>query len=259
MKSVLDFVSPSLRNAARALAVVLLTLPLPSFATVITYTTADSPFDSFALNQGWWSSSGPSQNDNDAYSTGELAGGSFRGFFTFDLHTLIGTVTGATLRVMRGVGSTSFEDVQLLLWDVATPADVLNHNEGLNPAIVADLGSGNNYGSFLVPKASEPSWSQSSYMEYLLLPLNNNAVVEINSATGFFSIGAMTGAVGQSIFGGTRSGGYGADMILRDPLTTTYLDLTIQPPVSVTEPATNVLLGLGILFLVITRRRKYTF
>jgi hypothetical protein len=259
MKTVLPLVSTIFRKVSRTLAVVLLALPsIPSFAAIVTYTTADSMFNSFALNQGRWSTDGHNFNSTDAYSTGEFPGLSFRSFFTFDLSGLPGVVTSATLRVMRGFGSTSSEDIQLFLSDVTTPAVILNTSEGANQAIVDDLGSGESYGSFTIPKGGPP-WVGN--FEYLLLSLNGSALADINAAGGFFSIGAMTGPPeqsvfgAQSIFGGTGSSGPDATGKIYNSVVT-YLDLTIQPAVPISEPGTVGLLGLGILCLVLSGRRE---
>lgn len=220
-------------------------LSTPSFATVVTFSTFESRFDPFALNQGWWNTFG-SANANDAYSTGEFSNQSFRSFFTFDLSSLAGTVTEATLRVMRGLGSTLFEEVQLSLWDVTTPADILNHNEGINMDIIEDLGSGVTYGSYSIPSGD--------YYDYLLLPLNSDALSQINATKDYFSIGAMGGALEQSMFGGTGSSVDFYNNFYDARIT--YLDLTVEPTASVSEPTTSVLLGLGILCFAVTSRRN---
>ncbi|SFO33055.1 PEP-CTERM sorting domain-containing protein [Nitrosospira briensis] len=246
------FAQPSfLKNLSSMLFLAILTfISAPSPAALITYSTMESMFDSFALNQGWWSTTrgGSNENGNDAYSTGEFQDESVRGFFTFDLSSLSGTVTSATLRVMRGGGSNNTDEIQLSLWDVTTPASTLNHNEGYNSAIVDDLGSGINYGFFSIPSGS--------YSDYLLLPLNSNALGDINATSGFFSIGAMTGAVNQSIFGATRTGFSNAKGELIGDPKIVYLDLITDSVVSINEPTTSMLLGLGILCLGVSRRRK---
>ncbi|HEY6432822.1 MAG TPA: PEP-CTERM sorting domain-containing protein [Acetobacteraceae bacterium] len=143
--------------------------------------------------QGWWSATMPNSAGNDDYFVGNpLADSSpqwLRNFFTFDISGLRGqTVTSATLTLtnfmsMSDSGQTS---LQYTLYDVSTPAALLDAVGGPNAAIYDDLGSGVSYGSYSLPVTGlDLSTSQ--------LALNANAVGDLNAAiagrTPSFSIG----------------------------------------------------------------------
>lgn len=136
-----------------------------------------------AFNEGWWSPNLPNSSDNDNYLAGVFNFGSsvcMHAFFTFDLTGVGGGIASARLVV----GDTGFGDgrsaMRLDLWDVTTPATTLNRTVGTSLAIYNDLGSGVGYGSYAVDPAAMPTTYE----------LNASAVNAINSATGYFSIGA---------------------------------------------------------------------
>ena len=199
-------------------------------AAVITYSTAQSEFDSGVLNQGWWSATQSNTDNNDNHYTGLIGSDSLRSFYTFDLSQLVGTVTSATLRIQRG---NQDGNVNVKLNDVSTAASVVNNNFGVSSSIFNDLGTGNSYGSFQV--------SNGSFSTYLSFDLNAQALIDINAATTFFTIGAMVNP-NQYIFSST-----GGDV--------TYLDLNVVPS-AVPEPATVALFGLGLLGFAATRRKS---
>jgi len=198
-------------------------------AAVITYSTAQSPFDAGVLNQGWWSATRSNTDSNDNHYTGVAGSDSLRSFYTFDLSQLVGTVTNATLRIQRGDQG---GNVNVKFYDVSTTASVVNTNSGVSSAIFDDLGTGNSYGSFQV--------SDGAFNTYLSFSLNAQALTDINAATSFFTIGAMVNP-NQYIFSGT-----GGDV--------TYLDLNVVPS-AVPEPGTVALLGLGLLGYAASRRK----
>ncbi len=111
---------------------------------------------------------------------GVCCGGAHRGFFTFDLARLRGHVVFARLDLFTGSvagdarGTVGF-------FDVGTPPDVLNANDGISEQIFADLGSGKRYGTVELRPDQSDQW--------VSVPLNRMAVRDINAATGFFSIG----------------------------------------------------------------------
>lgn len=199
-------------------------------AAVQTFTTAQSEFRAGTLNQGWWSSTSQNSNANDNHFTGLFEAEVFNSFYSFNLTGLSGTATSATLRVHRG-GQSGL--VNLGFWDVGTAASTVNNNVGVNSSIFADLGTGNSYGSYSVANGSDN--------DYLSFNLNAQALLDIASAGGFFTIGA---AVGQNEFIFSFTG--------RD---VTFLDVTTSLS-TVPEPGSLVLIGLGLAGLALARRRK---
>ena len=126
-------------------------------ATTQVFTTSQSEFTAGTPNQGWWSATVGNNDTNRSYIASR-GGGSQQNFFTFDLRGLPNScaVQGATLRVTRFEGSNTGV-MTLGLWDVSTPPATLNRNEGMSPAIAADLSSGKSYGSFAVDSADSLS------------------------------------------------------------------------------------------------------
>ncbi len=175
-------------------------------------------------NQGWWSATMPNSVGNDDYLVGNpLLDSSpqwLRNFFTFDISGLRGqTVTSATLTLtnfmsMSDLGQTN---LQYTLYDVSTPAVVLDAVGGTNAAIYDDLGSGVSYGSYSLPVTGlDLNTSQ--------LVLNANAVGDLNAA----------------IAGGTPSFSIGGTL----------------PNLAVTEPSSLLLLSAGLLGAAAMRRRE---
>ena len=124
--------------------------------TTQTFTTSQSTFDPGVRNQGWWSGQPTVVNgdSNANYIASRGEGASQQNFFTFDLRDLGACpVRAAVLRLTRFDGSgTGMHSTSL--WDVSTPAPILNSNDGFSPAIAADLSSGTLFGSFAVDSAT---------------------------------------------------------------------------------------------------------
>ena len=144
--------------------------------------TAQSEFTSGVRNQGWWSTSTyPNQDSNDNYVVGHFDADEFRDFFSFDLAPVDNHILSATLVVRSGHANGDPVE-QLSLFDVSTPAETVNINNGANPEIFADLGTGTNYGDFAV-KTGQPN-------QWLRFPLNPAAIRDLNKSTGeYFTLG----------------------------------------------------------------------
>jgi hypothetical protein len=121
--------------------VAFITLPATEAAqaTSFTFTTSQSEFTPGVRNQGWWGSPNrPNTNTtNENYLVGTLGAGNrfvHRNFFTFDLSSLSPTETieSVTLQLTRFNASTVDPTETLGLFDVTTPADRLNNNQGTN-------------------------------------------------------------------------------------------------------------------------------
>ena len=225
------FPMATLCGMALAALVVLGTAVRPAQATMLVFTTSDSPFDPGVKNQGWWYPSlSPANNDsNDNY----LLGGGYpgtRAFFTFDLSGLNLPALSATLRLTRYSSEDSNERVETIgLFDVTTDAAIVNDNTGTSDAIYDDLGSGVSYGTFDVPGDGDPN-------DVLEFPLNQAALSDIDAAAGgYFTIGAalLSDDNFDSLF--LFSGGPGG-----------VQELVIEV---VPEPTTEALLAIGLVLL----------
>lgn len=144
-------------------------------------------------NQGWWSATMPNSVGNDDYFVGNPLGDSspqsLRDFFTFDISGLRGqTVTGASLTLTNfmSMSDSGQPSLRYTLYDVSTPAAVLDAVGGTSAAIYDDLGSGLSYGSYSLPVTGLNLGTSQ-------LALNANAVDDLNAAiagdTPNFSIG----------------------------------------------------------------------
>ena len=120
------------------------------------FTTAQSPFPGSLRNQGWWSPTSSNHDVNPNYIAGSYDGDN-RNFFSFDLSSAC-QATEVTLQLtrFRQTGSLTYS-----LFDVSTPAAVLNANNGTSQAIFDDLGSGTAFGSFPVDPGARPTSSAS--------------------------------------------------------------------------------------------------
>jgi hypothetical protein len=179
--------------------VAFITLPATEAAqaTSFTFTTSQSAFTPGVRNQGFFGSPNrPNFNTNENYLVGTIGIGNRsvqRNFFTFDLSSLslspTQTIESVTLQLTRFNASTVDPTETLGLFDVTTPANILNNNQGTNANIFADLGTGTSYGEF------EVNTSSGSPEDILSFMLNQAAIADIQSRAGqtglngFFSIG----------------------------------------------------------------------
>lgn len=196
-------------------------------AALVTVSTAELQFDAGVLNQGWWAigASHAATTKNTNTYTGKLGSDVLRSFHTFDLSRIEGNIVSATFRVNWGVPSGT---VNLGLWDVTTDAKTVNANIGHNDAIYTDLGSGINYGNFVL--TTRPA------NEKLQLTLNAQALKDLNAASKYFTIGAAVDT-NQFLYSSSGAG---------------FLDLEVS---AIPEPANLALFGMGLACLL-ARRRK---
>jgi hypothetical protein len=208
------------RLVLAALASAVIALPAAGHAaTTQTFSTSQSEFTAGVRNQGWWSAD-PRVSNSDAnanYVASRSSDASQENFFTFDLRRLPTScaVRSATLRLTRfqgsGTGTLTYQ-----LWDVSTPAAILNDNDGFSPSIAADLSSGSTFGSFAVD--SDPSLPLD---EVLSLPLSSAGVAAVSAARGdFFSIGGALTSPNGFLFGFSGSGGTQELVVECQPLPT---------------------------------------
>lgn len=163
------------------------------------FSTAESPFHAGARNQGSWLEGGRANGPgNDNYFVGWVLEDfpeteyKARNYFTFDL-TDACEAGGVILKVTR---FTQTAPIAYKLFDVTTPADVLNAETAQDPAVFEDLGSGTSFGTFNVTPGDRA--------EVVSFPLNRAGVAAYNDARGgFFSIGgaAPDASLGEYLFG----------------------------------------------------------
>lgn len=169
-----------------------LTLGLASGGTA-TLRTSASPIAGI-YNQGWWSGASNFTNSipNANYICGDLSdNGSIilSNFFTFDVSALQGqTVTSAqfNVKIFGGRSSSRRAFQTYSIYDVSTPALVLNSTVGFSAAIHLDLASGLNYGNFDIPTNSGGCATRPLTLNSLAIAAINNAIA---AGDQFFSIG----------------------------------------------------------------------
>jgi hypothetical protein len=218
-------------------------------AEILTYNTSEGAFSvGSTKDQGWWSPTAFNVDANDSYFVGRSGVDLFNNFFTFNLSTLDLTgkqIVSATLEVTR-FETTGDLPHTYQLFDVLTPAAILNLNTGSNAGIFADLGSGTSFGSFSIGPGLGT--------DLLSFSLNAAAFADIAAKAGdFFSIGGtldLTGKAGEQNAFGFALG----DSVQR-------LVLELEPQVApVPAPASLVLwsMGGGLAFFGRKLRRRRT-
>jgi hypothetical protein len=127
------------------------------------FTTAMSQINAGSNNSGWWSPTRKNANSNDNYFVGGSSGLLFRDYFSFDISGLRNPCRpqSAVLTIPTGPNESSgYPYLTLGLFDVSTdPYTLANKNNSPNASIYNDLGSGTQFGSYLLPTSSGPSGS----------------------------------------------------------------------------------------------------
>ena len=183
--------------------------------TTGTYTVSNS-------DSGWWANNNYSSahhSSNKNYIAQSFNGGIINDFFTFNLGlaNMSGTILSAGFRVYSyGIDSAQ----EFSLWDVGTSIGMLTADyltqDSTSDAVVADLGSGINYGAINLVGNEDN--------QFINIAFNAAGIAALNAARdGLFAIGGT---------------------IAPEP-----------PSTPVSEPGTLALLGLGLLAIT-HRRRK---
>lgn len=194
-----------------------------------------------ATDSGWYRSDGVHTPQNQNYQTGFFDGTERRSFFVFDLSTVSGTVTAATLRLFNPLVSPTLTGYQspdpsetLEIYDVTTSAaSVTGAAAGVGG--FSDFGSGTLYGSKTVSAADNGTVVE--------IVLNASAVAAIDSGSGLFLLGGalstLSGTENQYVFGFSTASFAGDDV--------RQLVLEVREETPIPEPSTVGLTVLGAL------------
>lgn len=198
-----------------------------------------------ATYQGQYNSGGTHLNNNN-YIAGDAFGFSYRNFFVFNLASLSGTVTSATLNLAQpsnGYSSGAASEVYEL-FDVSTAISTLTAGTG-GVSAFTDLGSGTSLGTVTVNSATNGTTVQVAF--------NSAGLAAIQAALGGqFAVGGALAGAGSSpryTFGSTASSAFQT------------LDINFGSGGGgqigqVPEPGTILTLGAGLVAIGLARFRN---
>jgi len=192
------------------------------------------------ISSGIFGSGGSGDADGN-YLTGVYhIGGEYRSFFNFDLSSISGPITSATLIISldNTFGSSPPKIETLGIFDyTGSISDLIGNTGGV--AAFTDLGTGTLYGS--------GSASTDATMGTMSIAFNAGGLSDMNAAIGgYFAVGgaltSLSGSIDEFLFGSS----------LGAPLTLFELEVSTVP---VPEPTTMLLLGSGLICLAGFRRK----
>jgi hypothetical protein len=186
-----------------------------------------------ATDSGWYNDIGTHDASNQNYIAGlcsDCGGATYRNFFVFDLSSIVGSITSATLRLdTANVVSSGIYD----LFDVSTPIDALTAGGSGLTGIYNDLGSGSTFGSIGLLNTQDH--------QLVDIPFNVNGLAALNASSGLFAVGGRYTSAGYHAFGGSNGS-----------LTRQLIVETANVP----EPYTMALLAIGLFGITAVRRRR---
>jgi len=210
-----------------------LTLTLSNGGTTQTLTL-------YATDQGWFSPTPGVSNvsTNTNYIVGTVDGAVYNDFFTFDLSSVTGTVTSATLGITQGSAVFNYVTQSLAFGGSSCTSATLD-----NPAANSTCDNLENYVSWNVPS------DLAGTLELIPLDLDSAAVEAINGPNdGDFSVVGSLETCSPPHCPVEKSGG-------KTGITTIGMDY--EAPASLTgvpEPSGLLLLGTGLVFLFFLRK-----
>jgi len=183
-----------------------------------------------AINSGLYQSNGVSSG---AYSGYAQENGALNDWLGFNLSSVDGTITGATLELYNDASAYG-ADQSTVWWDVTTPYSELGVVN--STAIFQDLGSGVVFGNGIANAGSINDFT-----------LNAAAIASLNATSGDWAIGGTDTSSGYSFL--FTNG-------VSTPGVTLELVLNVTPPAVPDSGSALALLGLGLGALALLKRKQ---